>query len=134
MWQTIRLCRGLSVQVTGRGPVCLLEYVHCYITSSGRIFSSIKCKSKSFVFVSNETRHDAKFILKKLILHVKLLAPNSTHCHFFSDPPTSQYRNKTIFMIIDHHKEYFCLQATCNYSEVGHSKGPCDPIGGTAKR
>ena len=36
-------------------------------------------KVKSFVFVLNEIRHDAKFIfalLKKLIPHVKLLVPN----------------------------------------------------------
>ena len=96
-----------------------------------------KVKVKSFVFVSNEIRHDAKFILallKKLIPHVKLLVSNAKHCHFFSDSPTSQYRNKTIFKLISHHKKYFGLEATWNYSEVGHGKGPCDPIGGTAKR
>ena len=48
--------------------------------------------------------------------------------------PTLQYRNKTIFKLISHHKEYFGLEATWNYSEVGHGKGPCDSIGGTAKR
>ena len=94
-------------------------------------------KVKSFAFVSNEIRQDAKFIfalLKKLIPHVKLLVPNAKHCHFFSDSPTLQYRNKTIFKLISHQKEYFGLKATWNYSEVGHGKGPCDPIGGTAKR
>ena len=47
-----------------------------------------KVKVKSFVFVSNEIRHDAKFIfalLKKIIPHIKLLVPNAKHCHFFSD-------------------------------------------------
>ena len=52
---------------------------------------------------------------------------------FFSDSPTLQYQNKTIFKLISNHKEYFGFEATWNYSEVGHSKGPCDPIGGTAK-
>ena len=58
-----------------------------------------RMKAKSFVFVSNEVRQDAKFIftlLKKLILHVRLLVSNAKHFHFFSDSPTSQYRNKTI--------------------------------------
>ena len=72
--------------------------------------------------------------LKKLIPYVKLLVPNAKRCHFFSDWPTLQYRNKTIFKLISHHKEYFGLEATWNYSRVGNDKGPCDPIGGTAKR
>ena len=96
-----------------------------------------KVKVKSFVFVSNEIRHDAKFIfalLKKLIPHVKLLVPNAKHCHFFSDSPTLQYRNKTIFKLISYHREHFGLEATWNYSKDGHGQGPCDPIGGTAKR
>ena len=40
---------------------------------------------KSFVFVSSEARHDAKFIsalMNKLILQVKLLVPNVTHWRF----------------------------------------------------
>ena len=53
---------------------------------------------------------------------------------FFSDSPSSQYRNKTIFKLISHHKEYFGLEATWSYFEVRHGKGPCDSIGGTAKR
>ena len=96
-----------------------------------------KMKVKSFAFVSNEIRHDTKFIfalLKKLIPHVKLLVPNAKHCHFFSHSPTSQSQNKTIFKLISHQKEYFGLKATWNYSKVGHGKGPCDPIGGTTKR
>lgn len=31
-------------------------------------------------------------------------------------------------------KEYFGCKASWNYMEAGHGKGPCDPIGGTAKR
>ena len=96
-----------------------------------------KVKVKSYVFVSNETRHNAKFIfalLKKLIPHVKLLVPNAKHWHFFSDSPTSQYRNKTIFKLISHQKEHFGLEAPWSYSEVGHRKGPCVSIGGIAKR
>ena len=126
------------MQITRRGPVCVLKYVDVTLHPAVTYFRQArKVKVKSFVFVSNEIRHDAKFIfalLKKLIPHVKLLVPNAKHCHFFSDSPTSQYRNKTIFKLISHHKEYFGLEATWNYSEVGHGKGPCDPIGGTAKR
>ena len=46
----------------------------------------------------------------------------------------NQYRNKTIFKIISCHTEYFNVSASWNYMEAGHWKGPCDPIGETAKR
>ena len=94
-------------------------------------------KVKSYVFISNETRHDAKFVyalLKILNPELKALIPDLSHCHYFTDSPTSQYRNKSIFKIISSHEEYFGSDATWNYSEAGHGKGPCDPIGGTAKR
>jgi len=54
--------------------------------------------------------------------------------HYWADSPISQYRNKTIFKIISCHEEYFGCKASWCYMESGHGKGPCDPIGGTAKR
>ena len=53
--------------------------------------------------------------------------------HYWTDSPFNQYRNKTIFKIISCHEEYFGCRASWNYMESGHGKGPCDPIGGTAK-
>ena len=46
----------------------------------------------------------------------------------------SQYRNKTIFNAVAAHNELFRYPASWNYMESGHGKGPCDPIGGVAKR
>ena len=54
--------------------------------------------------------------------------------HYCTDPPTSQYRSKTIFKVISYHEEYFNCKASWNYMEAGHGKGPCDPIGGATKR
>ena len=90
----------------------------------------------NFVFVSNKTRHDTTYIfalLKKLIPQVNFLVPNVTHYRFFSNSPTSQYRNKTVFKITSYQNEYFGLVASWNYSEVGHGKGPCDAIRSTSK-
>ena len=88
------------MQITRRGPVSVLKYVDVTLQPAVTYFRQArKVKVKSFVFVSNEIRHDAKFIftlLKKLIPHIRLLVPNAKHFHFFSDSPTSQYRNKTI--------------------------------------
>ena len=88
------------MQITRRGPAYVLKYVDVTLHPAVTYFRQArKVKVKSFVFVSNEIRHDAKFIftlLKKLIPHIRLLVPNAKHFHFFSDSPTSQYRNKTI--------------------------------------
>ena len=53
---------------------------------------------------------------------------------YWIDSPTSQHRNRTIFKIISCHKEHFGVTASWNVMEASHGKGPCDPIGGVAKR
>ena len=63
---------------------------------------------------------------------MKEIVPNLEIIYYWTDSPTSQYRNKTIFKVI-YHEEYFNCKASWNYIEAGHGKGPCDPIGGTAK-
>ena len=92
---------------------------------------------KSYVIVSNESRNDARFVhstMEKMAIEIKNFVPQVTFYHYFTDSPTLQYRNKSIFKIISCHEEYFGAPAAWNYSEAMHGKGPCDPIGGTAKR
>ena len=87
------------------------------------------------VFLSSESHHDATFIytlVGKLVPLLKEIVPNLKMIHYWTDSPTSQYRNKTIFKVI-YHEEYFNCKASWNYMEAGHGKGPCDPIDGTAK-
>ena len=42
--------------------------------------------------------------------------------HYWSEKPTSQYRNTTIFSIINRHKHMFGISASWNYFEAGHGK------------
>ena len=96
-----------------------------------------KMEHNSRVFVSDELGHNAGTvfaILKKLLSEMKLASPNLTHVHYYTDSPTSQYRNKTIFYIISKHKSLFGVSASWNYFEAGHGKGPCDGVGGSVKR
>ena len=96
-----------------------------------------KLHHQSFVFFSDEPRHDAKFVfalLRSLVPQVNSLIPELAYIHYWTDSPTSQYRNKTIFKIVSCHSEYFNVPYSWNYMEAGPGKGPCDPIGGTAKR
>ena len=69
---------------------------------------------QSFVFVSSESHHDATFIytrISKVISLLKEIVPNLEMIHYWTDSPTSQYRNKTIFKVISYHKEYFNCKA-----------------------
>ena len=92
---------------------------------------------KSFVFISNESHHDAIFVytlIGKLVPLLKEVVPNLEMVDYWTDFPTSQYRNRTIFKIISCHKEYFGVTASSDFMEAGHGKGPCDPIGDVAKQ
>ncbi|KAI8517597.1 hypothetical protein Bbelb_036140 [Branchiostoma belcheri] len=55
-------------------------------------------------------------------------------CLYWTDSPSSQYRNKTMSSVISEHEALFGIPACWNYFEAGHGKGPCDGIGGIAKR
>lgn len=92
---------------------------------------------KSWVFVSDELGHNSVTLfafLKELIPNPKAMLPKLKHVHFYTDSPTSQYRNKTLFYLLSHHKELFDVTASWNYFEAGHGKGPCDGVGGSVKR
>ena len=71
--------------------------------------NSAESSHKSFVFISNESRHDAMFvyiIIGKLVLLLKEIVPYLEMVHYWTNSPTSQYRNRSIFQIISYHKEY----------------------------
>ncbi|KAJ8048235.1 hypothetical protein HOLleu_00469 [Holothuria leucospilota] len=95
-------------------------------------------KHHSYVAVSDDRGHNTstiKAILDSLVPRVTKLAPDIKRIHYWTDSPTAQYRNKTIFSIVaDHHTIFDGIYATWNYFESGHGKGPCDGVGGTVKR
>ena len=95
--------------------------------------NSEESSHKSFVFSSNESRNDAilSTLTGKLVPLLKEVVPDLEMVHYWTDSPTSQYRNCTIFKIIN--KKYFGVTASWNFMEAGHGKGPCDSIGGVAK-
>ncbi len=92
----------------------------------------------SYVFVSDSQAHNAQAVLviiSKLMPIIKNeIVNNLKHVIYFTDSPTSQYRNCSIFNAVVNHRQMFGCDAHWNYFEAGHGKGPCDGIGGTAKR
>ncbi|KAL3880396.1 hypothetical protein ACJMK2_032640 [Sinanodonta woodiana] len=97
-----------------------------------------KIKHKSQVVVSDELSHTSSTvfaIMKHVVKKVKAVLQNVEMVHYMTDSPTSQYRNKHIFSIVAHHDTLFPgMKASWLYFEAGHGKGPCDGVGGTAKR
>ena len=92
---------------------------------------------ESFALVTDHRFHDAKTVfcfLKKLIPLISEIHPDLEFVHYITDSPTSQYRNSAIFSVVCKHQELFGVKASWSYFEAGHGKGPCDGIGGAAKR
>ena len=91
----------------------------------------------SFCSISDSTRHNPAAIwahMKPAIDHVKAAYPKLTVVHFWSDGPTTQYRNKQHFLFVSHIQKFGLTGCTWNYSEAGHGKGAADAIGGVIKR
>lgn len=94
-------------------------------------------KHQSFVVVSDEMSHSASTVcafIDKLMPCLKLLKPNMKTVHYWTDSPSSQYRNRYIFYTIANHQNIYQIRGRWNYFEAGHGKGPCDGLGGTVKR
>lgn len=95
--------------------------------------------TKSFCTLSENLRHDPVFIcahLKPVFKQIKLLVPKLKTMHFFSDGPTTQYRNKSMFLLIAKNLsiELGVENILWHFSEAGHGKGAPDGVGGCVKR
>ena len=92
---------------------------------------------QSFIMVSDEMSHKSSTVLafvEEIMPSLKLLDPDLDTIHYWTDSPTSQYRNKHMFEFVANHKDTYGVNARWNYFESGHGKGPCDGLGGTCKR
>lgn len=99
-----------------------------------------KIEAKSFCTVSNNQDHQAHAVWAHMGPILKQTAteyPKTEVVHFYSDGPSSQYRNRiNIHLMNITVPRYFSNLnfMTWNYTEAGHGKGPMDGIGGTLKR
>ena len=92
----------------------------------------------SFVTISSCLRHDAAAVwayLRPVLQQLRETHPLVTMLHFFSDGPTTQYRNKDNFYFLSTETHALGFDAaTWNFFESGHGKGAPDAIGGALKR
>ena len=73
-------------------------------------------------------------IVDKVVEAAKQYVKDLKAIHFWTDSPTSQYRNKTIFYFLSQLETSHGIKGSWQYFEAGYGKGPCDGIGGTTKR
>lgn len=92
--------------------------------------------TSSFCTLSPSKRHDPVAIWAHLLPIMKdLRQKDITVVRFFSDGPTTQYRNRSnIYLFSSLLFDMGFDGATWNYFEAGHGKGAADGIGGVVKR
>jgi len=92
----------------------------------------------SFCSISASRQHDPPAIwahLRPVCEFVKTNFPNVTTLHFYSDGPSTQYKQKGNFFLFS--TKVFDLgfeAATWNFWESSHGKGAPDGVGGAIKR
>ena len=104
----------------GTGAMVTFHPVVIYYKDENR-----EMQHKSFVFVSDELSHNSTAvlaILEKLTTEIKSVVPEMKFIHYWTDSPTSHYRNKTIFATVANHGAEFGVPVSWNYFEAGHGK------------
>lgn len=88
-----------------------------------------------FCTVSQDVRHTAPAIFAHIkLLFEKFKSLRIKVLHIFTDSPTGQYRNKTIFFLLCYFaKEYGFEKVIWSYFESGHVEGPIDGFEATLK-
>ena len=107
----------------GAGNVTILPVVAYY-----RADASEELSVQSFAVISDEKGHDAGAVygfLKKFLPVVREVVLDVCQVFYWTDSPTSQFTNKSIFQIVSAHESEFKSKANWNYFEAGHGKGPC---------
>lgn len=103
---------------------------------TGAVF--YKDSMQSFCTISENTSHRPENIwthLNPILNEIKTNKPNIKILHFYSDGPTSQYRQKGNFQLLNTvPKEMGFDYCTWSFSESGHGKSIADGIGGSVKR
>ena len=93
--------------------------------------------SISFCVLSDYLRHNANVVhvfVYHMLQSLKILLPQVSHVHYFSDGAPSQYKNFKNLTNLIHHQEGHQLIAEWHFFATSHGKSPCDGAGGTVKR
>lgn len=98
-----------------------------------------KLKAKNCT-LSDNLDHQAHAVWAHMAPILKMVSrnhPETVAVHFFSDSPSSQYRNRFNMHLMKTKVPMFFKKVkyiTWNFTEAGHGKGPMDGVGGAMKR
>lgn len=98
-----------------------------------------KLRNDNFVIISEGDKHNTTSVHlfnKKLISYLKAKHGEEKikKIVYFSDGAASQYKNKSNFINLVHHKKDFNIDAEWHFFDTSHGKGACDGIEGTVTR
>ena len=97
-------------------------------------------KTTSQILVSDVRDHDKITVIANTMTILDIVTdiyPHVKKVNFFSDGPSSQYKNKYIFAptyLLQQKYERNIDDIYWHYFATSHGKGPCDSLGGNAKR
>ncbi len=96
-------------------------------------------RTMSCVVASDNLRHDKSTAVAHIVILLQALLPpgylTGKKLVFFSDGPRNQFKNKYMLATLPHFRHCFQLNnLQWSFFAASHGKGPCDGIGGNAKR
>jgi len=105
---------------------------HCQATLHTGVFyvrTETELKPTSFCTISNSKQRDPCGIWTYLDPVLKQNYPQVTKVHFFSDGPTTQYKQKlNFYFFCTKIQSYGFTSGTWNFSKSGHGKGAADGV------
>jgi len=91
----------------------------------------------SRIIVSDSRDHEKRAVTAytaSVLETIKQDFPTVKNVAFWTDGPSSQFKNKFIFILSAKLANVYELQISWNYFATSHGKGPNDALGGNAKR
>jgi len=91
----------------------------------------------SSIIVSDSRKHEKRAVTAytaSALETIKQHFPTVRNVAFWTDGPTSQLKNKFIFILTAKLANVYELKISWNYFATSHGKGPNDALGGNAKR
>jgi len=91
---------------------------------------------QSYAVVSDEMSHDKSLVYacnSAILKEVKKIT-EVKKVHYWTDGPSSQFKNRYNLSTVICHEGDFGCGATWNFFETAHGKGPCDGVGAEVKR
>lgn len=98
-----------------------------------------KDTAMSFCTISESTNDSPQGIwvhMDPVLQQIRTTMTEVKYMHFINDGPTTQYRSKNNFYLINKliHSKYVLLRSMWNFTEAGHEKGAADGVGAVVKR